>query len=82
MIIGGRCPDFISTNGYKKIIEMHGRAYHDPNSRMGKVIKIPYRRTEKGTIEHYAKHGYETLVIWDNELKNPNQVIDKITNFS
>ena len=80
--IGGRCPDFISTNGDKKIIEMHGRAFHDPNSRRGQVVKIPYRRTEKGTIEHYTKHGYKTLVIWDDELKNPNQVINKITNFS
>ena len=80
--IGKRCPDFISTNGDKKIIELHGRAFHDPNSRRGKVVGIPYHRTKKGTIEHYKKHGYSCLVIWDDELKEPQKVLNKITTFS
>jgi len=80
--INGKNPDFISTNGEKKVIEMHGRAFHDPNSKRGKVVEIPHYKTEKGTIEHYEKNGYSCLVIWDNELDDQNKVLNKIQNFS
>jgi len=79
--IDGRNPDFIS-NDSKKIIEMHGRAYHDPTHRFGKSLKIPYGRTKQGTIKHYNKNGYPCLVIWDDELKDIDKVLSKIQQFN
>ena len=78
VIIGGKCPDFLSKNP-KKIIEVFGEVFHDPSKTFKK--SIPYHQTKKGTIKHYARYGFQTLVIWVNELKNPNQVVDKIQNF-
>jgi len=28
-----------------------------------------------------GRYGYKTLIIWEHELKNPNQVINKIRGF-
>jgi len=81
IIIGRKNPDFISTNGDKKVIEMHGRAFHDPNFKGRFVKEIIYHRTKKGTIKYYQKYGYSCLVIWDYELKNPIKVLNKIRNF-
>jgi len=29
-------------------------------------------------IDHFARYGYKCLVIWEKELDNPNQVIEKV----
>jgi len=81
IVIGRKNPDFISTNGDKKVIEMHGRAFHDPNFKGRFVKNIIYHRTEKGTIEYYNNKGYSCLVVWDYELKNPQKVLNRIRNF-
>jgi len=67
--IGGKIPDFIDEKD-KKIIEMHGRAFHDPNFKSSFSKNIPFHRTIEGTIEHYNKNGYSCLVIWDSDLSN------------
>jgi hypothetical protein len=76
--IDGRNPDFINCNGHKKIIEVFGNFWH--NSKYGN----PYRRTEKGTKNHYKKYGFDTLVIWIDQLRSnkAKQNIEKeIINF-
>ena len=64
-------PDFIC-NPSKKIIELFGIYWHN---RKGMELR------DKKRLETFAKYGYKTLVIWDTELKNNNQVIEKINNF-
>ncbi|HDZ13975.1 hypothetical protein LCGC14_0646700 [marine sediment metagenome] len=67
-MINGKNPDFVNCNGKKLIIEMFGDYWHkgeDPKDR-AKVFE-PF--------------GYETLVIWERELKDPEKVISKIVDF-
>ena len=67
-IINGKSPDFVNCNGKKLIIEMFGDYWHkgeDPQDRAN--IFKPF--------------GYETLVIWESELKNINNVTLRIHNF-
>lgn len=64
-------PDFIC-NTKKKIIEVYGDYWHN----------LPrYKVLDKKRIKSYSKCGFQTLVIWEHELKNLNQVIDKIRGF-
>jgi len=72
--IDGLIPDFINSNGQKKIIELFGTYWH----REG----VDYRRTEKGRREVFMKYGYKLLVIWEDELKNKESVIKKIRAFN
>jgi 8-oxo-dGTP pyrophosphatase MutT (NUDIX family)/intein/homing endonuclease/2'-5' RNA ligase len=53
LVIGGRGPDF--WDGGTKLIELYGDYFHsgqDPQNR----------------LDHFAKHGYETLVLWESEV--------------
>jgi len=67
-IIAGKCPDFINVNGQKKIIEMYGDYWHkndDPQDR----------------INLFTPYGYDTLVIWEHELKDAARVKMRINKF-
>lgn len=55
-ILAGKCPDFINTNGQKKLIELYGDYWHkgeDPQPR----------------IDLFKQYGYETLIVWEHELE-------------
>jgi len=77
-ILGGKCPDFLNCNGEKKVVEIFGRVFHDPEKAFK---KIPYHQTKKGTIEHYEKYGFKCLVIWEDEFKNKKQILDRLGGF-
>ena len=68
MTINGKCPDFVNCNGQKKIIEFNGSYWHQDD--------IPGKREAI-----FAEYGYETLIIWDKELKNMESVKSKIQDF-
>lgn len=68
LIIGGRCPDFANTNGKKTLIELFGDYWHRNDN--------PQDR-----INHFKQYGYSTLVIWENELKDTNKLLSKISLF-
>jgi len=70
VIIEGKCPDFINNNGAKRIIEVFGDVYHNPDK---SFIEISYQRTEQGRKELFAKYGFETLILWDSRI---NQMSD------
>jgi very-short-patch-repair endonuclease len=76
VIIGTKNPDFINEKE-KQIIELFGRAFHTPNSQL--VKDIPWHRTEMGAKQYYREHGYQCVVIWDDELANEKNVVTKIT---
>lgn len=74
MIIGGKCPDFTNVDGLKAVIELFGVYWHKERVRC-------YEETEDGRIVHFNKYGFSCLVIWEDELRYPEQVTEKISNF-
>lgn len=67
-ILAGKCPDFLNCNGQKKVIELFGDYWHRNDN--------PQKR-----IRLFAKYGFKTLIIWERELKNSDNVIQKIKEF-
>jgi hypothetical protein len=68
LVIGGKIPDFVNINGKKQLIEMFGIYWHreqDPQLR----------------IDSFSRFGFATVVIWENELSNPDAVVEKIRHF-
>lgn len=66
-IIGGKNPDFVSDR-YNLIIEMYGEYWHrgqDPQER----------------IDHFKEYGYDCLVIWENELRNEKNILQRLDQF-
>ncbi len=64
VFFGSKNPDFININGQKKLIELAGDYWHDES--------YPKRRRK-----HFRKYGFDTLVIWESELKKS---IEEVTN--
>lgn len=56
-IIHSKRPDFTNINGQKKLIELYGDYWHRNDN--------PQDR-----IDLFAQYGYDTLVIWERELKD------------
>jgi len=66
--LGNRNPDFINTNGKKQVIEFLGTHWHPLFDEARKV-------------EHYKKYGFDCLIIWEDELANPDKVAIKTKRF-
>lgn len=77
--IGSLNPDFISTDGSKKIIEVFGRVFHDPTRTFKE--KIPWHQTYEGRIEYMRSQGYDCLIFWDDELEDPDTVLERVNAF-
>jgi len=69
LFIDGKCPDFVNVNGQKKIIELFGDHWHKGEN--------PQDR-----IDIFKPFGYDTLVIWEHELKNFKKLRRKIFDFA
>lgn len=77
VVIGGFNPDIINCNGQKKIIEVYGIFWH------GEKIRGHNRKQEENRkVKKYAEFGYKTLIIWENELRNTRNLVNKITKFA
>ena len=72
VILDGLNPDFINTNGQKKIIEFYGSYWHERES---------YKERDKRRLRVYKKYGYKTLIIWDYEFKDIKKLKEKILVF-
>lgn len=79
IVIDGKVPDFISTDRTKRVIEFFGRPWHDPNH--SDKIKVKPNRTEEAKHKFYESHGYDCLIIWDDELKDEEKIVDRINTF-
>jgi len=60
LIIGGKCPDYVN-KANSKLIEFFGVYWH----------KLEEEELRK---QYFKKYGYETLVIWSNEIQLGNLV--------
>ena len=68
VVIMGKCPDFININGQKKIIELFGNYWHRGQN-------------PKDREEIFKPFGYSTLVIWEKELRNKEELSHKLQEF-
>lgn len=69
LIIAGKNPDFVKATGEKKLIELFGEQWHEPNE-------------EQERREFFEKYGYKTLVIWRAMLlKTPETAISLVEHF-
>lgn len=67
LIIGRKNPDFINLRD-NKIIELFGRYWHQEND------------TEK-RIAYFAERGFQTLIIWEDELNDLTALENKLDYF-
>jgi hypothetical protein len=67
-MIDGKNPDFISTDGTKKVIELFGDRYHKKED-AGKRVAF------------FGSQGFSALVIWEVELKDLPTLIEKLRHF-
>lgn len=75
VVIGGYIPDFTNINSRKQIIEFFGDYWHSKEN-------IAWHQTELGRMMAYAQFGFRTLIIWEHELKDTEQVVSKIKQFT
>jgi len=68
LIINGKSPDFVNCNGKKLIIEMFGDYWHKGERAKDRALC-------------FEPLGYKTLVIWESELNDINNVANKIKSF-
>lgn len=66
--INGKCPDFVNCNGQKKIIELFGNYWHRGEN-------------EEDRKKIFSPFGYQTLIVWEKELKDQNKLIGKLQEF-
>jgi len=66
-VVAGKIPDFIDVRG-KRIVEMFGTYWHQPEE-----------EAERASL--FAEHGFDTLIIWEPELKDPQHVMKRIQEF-
>lgn len=72
LIINGFVPDFVNKDN-NKIIELFGNYWHN----------LPdYKKRDKRRRIAYKKYGYNTLIIWEHELKDLEKVEARILKFS
>ena len=70
--IGKFNPDFINSNGQKKIIEVYGDYWHNlPN----------YKARDTRRLKSYKELGFETLILWEKDIKN-NRVESELSKFT
>lgn len=67
-IINGKNPDFVNINGQKKCIELFGDYWHRNDN--------PQERKDI-----FKQDGWDTLVIWERELRDENLVRFRINKF-
>jgi very-short-patch-repair endonuclease len=70
VIIAGKCPDFINVNGKKKIIEFNCEYWHKDHLKDARRAKL------------FKRYGYQTLFIWDRELKATDVLKTRILEFN
>lgn len=73
--IGGKNPDFVNEES-KKIVEVFGDYWHS-----AKVGNVPGCLQERARIRHFSDLGYECLVLWEFELKDPETLNNKVNAF-
>lgn len=82
VVIAGLSPDFTNCNGAKKLIEIFGVTFHDPNISFRKQMPLSQQETYRKAI--YASLGFDCLVLWDDEMGrlSDEDIADTIKKFT
>jgi G:T-mismatch repair DNA endonuclease (very short patch repair protein) len=76
-VIAGLCPDFVHSNGNRKVIEVFGDFWH------GEIITGHSKEEEvRQRMARYKEAGFGCLIIWEHELKNEARVARKLAEFN
>jgi len=75
------CPDFWNINGLKKAINLNGLYWHLWKLQKEENPSLIKEDIEIEDKEKYKQYGIDLLVIWEDELKNKEQLIEKIRGF-
>jgi len=82
VVLGAGCPDWINTNGQKKVILHHGIYWHLWRlQKLQNNLNLTKQEIEEKDIKNYKKYGFKCLIIWEDELKNTQQIIEKLRGF-
>jgi very-short-patch-repair endonuclease len=73
--IGGKIPDFLDSK-HHLIVELFGNYLHSEKRRGRSKISQTLRRKA-----HFAKFGFDTLVVWESELKRKSRLTSKLKEF-
>lgn len=76
-IIGTLNPDFIHDE-QKKVIEVFGRVYHDPEE---SFFPVNWTSQPQGRKEIFKQLGYDCLILWDDELDSEEDISNRIKTF-
>jgi hypothetical protein len=63
----------------RKVIEVFGRAFHDPEVAF---FPVGLKSQPEGRKEVLKQHGYDCLILWDDEINSDINILDRITAFS
>lgn len=66
--LGGKSPDFLNVNGQKKLIELFGDYWHKGEN-------------EDDRVSHFQRYGFDTLVVWERELKDRDSLVKRLVAF-
>jgi len=77
VVLGGRIPDWINCNGKKKLIELFGNYWHG-KKRTGKSRE----KVKKERCGYFKQFGFDTLIVWENELADLAKLQSKIIDFN
>jgi len=72
IIIGGKIPDYVESNGRKICVEVSNKL----NKKY--MYNINPEDYEQERVTHFAKYGWKCLVIWEDELKDEEKLVQKI----
>jgi G:T-mismatch repair DNA endonuclease (very short patch repair protein) len=78
MILGGKVPDFVNINGQKKVIELFGDYWHSDEF----IQRTGHSVSEEDRMDYFKQFGWDTLIIWEHELKDKNLLKEKILKFN
>jgi G:T-mismatch repair DNA endonuclease (very short patch repair protein) len=78
VILGGKVPDFVNINGQKKIVELFGDYWHSEEF----IQRTGHSHSENDRKEYFKQFGWDTLVVWEHELKDKTALREKILTFS
>lgn len=68
-ILGGKCPDFLNTDGRKQLIELFGAYWHP-------IFDVAER------TELFKQFGFSLLIIWEDELRDTERLLKKVRTFT
>jgi len=74
LLIGYKNPDFYDNNGNKTCLEVSNKRTKDWRYKQ----EGGWEYYQKTRIEHFTKYGWKCFVIWEEEFKNPSELLQKL----